>query len=227
MITVVSWNIDGRLQAVEELLAMDADVALLQEVGLGALETLKAAGGNVAVSPQDPWEPWTREHYGSWSMVVKLSDRVGVQWFRQVLPTTPQEGDDEIAVSNVGIIAAAQVIPITGGEPFIAVSMYARSGPIRRSEVRTSTPPRRPTTSFPTRFHVGRRQILPCQYLVQAMLRCYEVVVGLDAYPVPNHRAVAFSGHVLIDAHRVGPAVAALQLHRQVLGHQLQERNEF
>ena len=59
-------------------------------------------------------------------MVVKLSDRVGVQWFRQVLPTTPQEGDDEIAVSNVGIIAAAQVIPITGGEPFIAVSMYAR-----------------------------------------------------------------------------------------------------
>ena len=59
-------------------------------------------------------------------MVVKLSDRVGVQWFRQVLPTTPQEGDDEIAVSNVGIIAAAQVIPNTGGEPFIAVSMYAR-----------------------------------------------------------------------------------------------------
>ena len=59
-------------------------------------------------------------------MVVKLSDRVGVQWFRQVLSTTPQEGDDEIAVSNVGIIAAAQVIPITGGEPFIAVSMYVR-----------------------------------------------------------------------------------------------------
>ena len=29
MITVVSWNIDWRLQAVEELLAMDADVALL------------------------------------------------------------------------------------------------------------------------------------------------------------------------------------------------------
>ena len=36
------------------------------------------------------------------------------------------EGDDEIAVSNVGIIAAARVIPLTGGEPFIAVSMYAR-----------------------------------------------------------------------------------------------------
>ena len=28
-------------------------------------------------------------------------------------------------MSNVGIIAAARVIPFTGGEPFIAVSMYA------------------------------------------------------------------------------------------------------
>ena len=41
MITVVSWNIDRRLQSVEELLAMDADVANLQEVGLGALESLE------------------------------------------------------------------------------------------------------------------------------------------------------------------------------------------
>ena len=51
MITVVSWNIARRLQAVEELLVMDADVALLQEVGPGALERLVTAGGNVAVIP--------------------------------------------------------------------------------------------------------------------------------------------------------------------------------
>ena len=126
MITVVSWNIGRRLQSVEELVAMDADVALLQEVGPGALEALKEAGGNVGVSPQDPWEPWPREHYDRWPMVVKLSDRVKVEWFRQVLPTTPEEGDDEIAVSNVGIIAAARVIPLVSGKPFIAVSMYAR-----------------------------------------------------------------------------------------------------
>ena len=126
MITVVSWNIAMRPQAVDELLAMDADVALLQEVGPGALEVLKEAGGNVAVSPQDPWEPWPREHYDRWPMVVKLSDRVKVEWFRQVLPTTPEEGDDEIAVSNVGIIAAARVMPLVSGKPFIAVSMYAR-----------------------------------------------------------------------------------------------------
>ena len=90
MTRVVSWNIAMRPQAVEELLAMDPDVALLQEVGPGALEALKEAGGNVAVSPQDPWEPWPREHYDRWPMVVKLSDRVEVQWFRQVLPTTPE-----------------------------------------------------------------------------------------------------------------------------------------
>ena len=60
MITVVSWNIGRRLQSVEELLAMEADVSLLQEVGPGALEALKETGGNVAVSPQDPWGPWPR-----------------------------------------------------------------------------------------------------------------------------------------------------------------------
>ena len=87
---------------------------------------LASAGGNVAVSPQDPWEPWFRDHFDRWPLVVKLSDRVGVEWLRQVLPTTPQESHDEIAVSNVGIVAAARVIPLAGGEPFIAVSMYAR-----------------------------------------------------------------------------------------------------
>ena len=51
MIRVVSWSIARRPQATEELLAMDADVALLQEVGLGALEYLASAGSSVAVSP--------------------------------------------------------------------------------------------------------------------------------------------------------------------------------
>lgn len=126
MIQVLSWNIAMRLQAVDELLAMKADVALLQEVGLGALDALRDAGARVAVSAQDPWEPWRKEHYDRWPMVVKLSDRVDVQWFRQVLPTTPKEGENEIAVSNVGIIAAARVIPRGNGAPFTVVSMYAR-----------------------------------------------------------------------------------------------------
>ena len=44
MIKVISWNIDRRHQAVEELLHTDADVAFLQEVGPGALEALRRAG---------------------------------------------------------------------------------------------------------------------------------------------------------------------------------------
>ncbi len=112
MITLVSWNIAMRLQAVDELLAMDADVALLQEVGPGALERLAVAGGDVAVSPQDPWEPWPRDHFDRWPMVVKLSDRVEVEWFRQILPSTPSEGDDEIAVSNVGVENGRQVLTL-------------------------------------------------------------------------------------------------------------------
>ena len=75
MIKVVSWNITMRLQSVDELLAMDADVALLQEVGPGVLDRLRNAGGNVAVSSQDPWEPWPRDHCDRWPIVVKLSDR--------------------------------------------------------------------------------------------------------------------------------------------------------
>lgn len=43
-----------RFQVVDELLAMNADVALLQDVGPVILEILAAAGGNVAMSLQDP-----------------------------------------------------------------------------------------------------------------------------------------------------------------------------
>ena len=86
MIKIVSWNIAKRRQPWRDLLEMDADVALLQE----------------SVDP--PWDvkdsvedgPW--EHYDShavyssshrrywsnlydrWCHVVKLSDRVEVEW---------------------------------------------------------------------------------------------------------------------------------------------------
>ena len=62
--------------------------------------------------------------YDRWPMVVKLSDRVEVEWFRQVSPIGETE-EDEIAVSGIGTIAAARVVP-KDAPPFIAVSMYAR-----------------------------------------------------------------------------------------------------
>ena len=57
-------------------------------------------------------------------MVVKLSDRVEVEWFKQVSPIG-ETLEDEIAVSGIGTIAAARVVP-NDDPPFIAVSMYAR-----------------------------------------------------------------------------------------------------
>ena len=78
-------------------------------------------------------EFWRREQhegrpiYDRWSLVVQLSDRVEVEWFRAVPPIS-HLGEHEIAVSGIGTIAAARVTP--RGRPaddgFIAVSMYAR-----------------------------------------------------------------------------------------------------
>jgi hypothetical protein len=57
---------------------------------------------------------------------VKLSDRVRVEWFKQVGPIS-ETGADEIAVSGIGTVAAARIVPRDPAEPpFIAVSMYAR-----------------------------------------------------------------------------------------------------
>ncbi len=125
MIRVVCWNIGRTHKPLEELLETDADVALLQEVyprGRGWLNTCK---NGVAVSSQEPWEPWPYDSYDRWPLVVKLSDRVKVEWFKQTIPTRWVQ-DDELAVSGIGTIAAAKIIPESGAEPFIAVSLYAR-----------------------------------------------------------------------------------------------------
>ena len=127
MIKVVCWNIGKMYQPLQELLEMDADVALLQEVGTGMRDRLDDAGGPVATSPHDPWEPAPKSDYDRWPLVVKLSDSVEIEWFKQVRATIPREGDDEIAVSCGGTIAAAKVNPLEGGEPFILSPTWRRS----------------------------------------------------------------------------------------------------
>ena len=62
--------------------------------------------------------------FDRWTRVVKLSDRVEVEWFRQVSPIGMPE-PDEFPVSGIGTVAAARVTP-RDGQPFIVVSMYAR-----------------------------------------------------------------------------------------------------
>ena len=123
MIRVVSWNIGKRMKPWHELAEMasrgEADVALLQEAG-------SPPGELVRLLPNQDDVFWNRHLYDRWCLVVGLSERVRVEQFRQVPPTS-YLGDHDIGVSGIGTIAAARVIPRdTQEEAFVAVSMYAR-----------------------------------------------------------------------------------------------------
>ena len=127
--TVVSWNIARRHEPWRQLATMDADVALLQE----ATPPPPDVAGVVDTGPPEHWDShgWNSRRYEGrldrlsdrWPMVVRLSDRVEVEWFWQVSPISETE-EDEIAVSGIGTIAAARVIP-RDAPPFIVASMYA------------------------------------------------------------------------------------------------------
>lgn len=142
MIKVVSWNIATKHDAWRELVKMeDVDVVLLQEAGNFPYEVAH----KVNTGPPESWDSrvwnadyerlWGKEKlrerwgraglYDRWCKIVKLSDRVEVQWFKQISPIGVVE-EDEIAVSGIGTIAAARVTPKNGEPCFIVVSMYAR-----------------------------------------------------------------------------------------------------
>ena len=123
MIRVVSWNIGKRMEPWRELAEMaqrgEADVALLQEAG-------SPPGELVHLLPNEDDVFWDRHLYDRWCLVVGLSDRVRVERFRQVPPTS-YLGEGDIGVSGIGTIAAARVVPRDKEEEaFIAVSIYAR-----------------------------------------------------------------------------------------------------
>ena len=83
---------------------MDADLPLLQEARPGMWRYLNAATESVEVSPHGPWfqyHPTTGERSDDrWPVVVKLSDRVKMEWFKQVAPTWAM-AEDEMAVSGI------------------------------------------------------------------------------------------------------------------------------
>ena len=128
--TVVSWNIAKRHEPWRQLVGMGADVALLQEAGRPPPDVTDRI-------EMGPWEHWDSHYWNSrwyegrwenlfdrWPMIVKLSDRVDVEWFKQVSPIG-LSADDEFPVSGIGTVAAARVLP-RDTPPFIVVSMYAR-----------------------------------------------------------------------------------------------------
>ena len=53
---------------------------------------------------------WNRQLCDRWPLVLKLSERVEVEWFRQVPPIS-ELGENDIGVSGIGTIAAARVAP--------------------------------------------------------------------------------------------------------------------
>ena len=120
MTHIICWNIAKRKQPWTELLEMEVDVALLQEANAPPSDLPRS----VETGPQNYWEPWEQGLYDRGAMIVKLSERVEVEWFRRIFPISLAE-HDEIPVSGIGTIDAARVIPAKG-ESFIAVSMYAR-----------------------------------------------------------------------------------------------------
>ncbi len=88
------------------------------------------------IGPREAWDShsWNSDWwhgrgnalFDRWPMVVRLSDRVDVEWFKQVGPIGWPE-QDEIAVSGIGTITAACIAPRDGStDPFIAISMYGR-----------------------------------------------------------------------------------------------------
>ena len=123
MVKVVSWNIGKREKPWRKLVQMAsegaADLALLQEAGSppgDVVDRIEYVDGVF----------WNRHLYDRWPLVVKLSDRITVEPYRQVPPTSDL-GEEAIGVSGIGTIAAARVTPRDNADAsFVAVSMYAR-----------------------------------------------------------------------------------------------------
>ena len=78
MVKIVCWNINRSPGACTELRRMDADVALLQEVGKGAAQRLADILGE--------GETWDWKRQDVWPLVVQLSNRVKVDVFTPVAP---------------------------------------------------------------------------------------------------------------------------------------------
>ena len=123
MVKVVSWNIGKREKPWRELVQMAsdgaADVALLQEAGSppgDVVDRIEYVDGVF----------WNRHLYDRWPLVVKLSDRITVEPYRQVPPTSDL-GEEALGVSGIGTIAAARVTARDNADAsFVAVSLYAR-----------------------------------------------------------------------------------------------------
>ena len=117
-VTIVSWNIGGRVQPWRDLTGMNADVALLQEAGKPRSNVAKL----IDVDPA-PWRTTGKDRDAPWrTAIAKLSKRVQVEWIEAKSLENAAWGD--FAVSRPGTLTAAHVTA-PGIEPFVVVSMYS------------------------------------------------------------------------------------------------------
>ena len=116
MIKTICWNIARRCAAWQFLVDCDADIALLQETVIPPEDLPR----RVKVDP----EPFYDDdgHRISRAAVVKLSDRVKVDWLKPV--PLAKAGAGDFAVSQPGSIAAA-IVTGPDSEPFVAASICA------------------------------------------------------------------------------------------------------
>ena len=124
MVRIVCWNIAKRQAAWRFLLGSDADIALLQETSLPPDDV----AGRVEVDPA-PFHDADGYRF-SRAAIVKLSDRVRVEWLEPV-PITQAKGGDFVE-SQPGSIAAAS-ISAPGIRPFVAASICAAYDKVHRS----------------------------------------------------------------------------------------------
>ncbi len=117
MIKILSWNIAHRDECWEEVLKSDYDIALLQE----AHEPIMTIADDVLINPGE----WRTAGYSNrnWrTAIVKLSDRVNIEWIN--CKSIENAKEDDLAVSRTGTLAVAKITSIDGGEPLIIASCY-------------------------------------------------------------------------------------------------------
>ena len=115
---LISWNIAGRAEAWRQLLNSGADIALLQE----ATKPPSDVASQVEVD-DEPWSSPCANARRPWrAAIVQLSTRVKTKWYRPQL-LEDAKGDDVVAVSRRGSLAAAEVAA-PDGKVYTVISMY-------------------------------------------------------------------------------------------------------
>lgn len=114
---IVSWNINRQEAAWKELVNSRYDIALIQE----AAPPPDGLIDNSCISPGE-WRTAGTARRNWRTAIVKLSDKVDVEWIS--CKPLDKAGNEDLAVSRMGTIAAARVTQ-EGQKPVLIFSCYA------------------------------------------------------------------------------------------------------